>query len=197
MWKAVLAGTAALTVAGATLLYAQTPTQRPERETAPLSRPLLTPDERTALIDARIAGLKAGLKLTPEQEKLWPAVEAALRERAKLRAEHIERLMREREQRRADPSQRGDAIERMKQRADDLAATAAAMRKLADAIDPLYKTLDDSQKKRFALLYRMGGERQFWLRGRDGGPGRDMGPPHRGHGRHGHDRRHRHSEFHL
>src|SRR5439155_23574335 len=34
-------------------------------------------EDVAAFTDARIAGLKAGLKLTPEQEKNWPAVEAA------------------------------------------------------------------------------------------------------------------------
>jgi hypothetical protein len=179
------------------LLYAQTPPTLPDRDGGPrFSRPMLTPDQRAALIDARIAGLKAGLKLTPEQEKLWPAVEAALRERAKLRSERIERFIKMREQRRADPSQRGDVIERMKQRADDMAQSAAAMKKLADAIDPLYKSLDDSQKQRFALLYRMGGERRhLWFRGREWGP--EMGPPQGGPDRQGPDRRQRRTELDL
>ena len=40
-------------------------------------------------IRARIAALKAGLKLTPAQEKNWPALETALREQAKARAARI------------------------------------------------------------------------------------------------------------
>jgi hypothetical protein len=196
MWKVMLAGTTALTLVGASLLYAQTPPP-PDRDGGPrFSRPILTPDERAALVDARIAGLKAGLKLTAEQERHWPALEAALRERAKLRSERIERFMKMREQRRADPSQRGDLVERLKQRADDLAAQAAVTKKLVDAIDPLYKSLDDSQKQRFALLYRMGGERRhFWFRGREWGP--EMGPPQRGPGRQGPDRRQRRTELDL
>ena len=39
----------------------------------------LTPEDRAAFTDARIAALHAGLKLTPDQEKLWPPVEAAIR----------------------------------------------------------------------------------------------------------------------
>ena len=35
--------------------------------------------------------------------------------------------------------------------------TGAALQKLADATDPLYKSLDDNQKRRFAMLSRMGG----------------------------------------
>ena len=36
---------------------------------------------------------------------------------------------------------------------------AAAMKKIADAADPLYKTLDDSQKRRLAVLTHM--DRRF------------------------------------
>jgi zinc resistance-associated protein len=177
MWKAIFAGTTAITVIGASLVYAQqTPPAQPNRDSQRFSRPTLSPEDRAALTDARVAGLKAGLKLTPAQEKNWPAVEAALRDRAKLRADRFERFQKMREQRRADPAQRGDMLERMKSRADDMATSAASLKKLTDAIDPLYKSLDDGQKQRFALLYRAGGDRrQFWFRGGPGGP--DMGPP--------------------
>ena len=37
-------------------------------------------EDRAAFQDARVAALKAGLKLTPAQEKAWPAVEGALRD---------------------------------------------------------------------------------------------------------------------
>jgi hypothetical protein len=37
-----------------------------------------------------------------------------------------------------------------------MAASAAAMKKIADAADPLYKTLDDGQKRRLAFLTHMG-----------------------------------------
>ena len=42
-----------------------------------------------AFTDARVAGLKAGLKLTAEQEKNWPAVETAIRDLAKERADRM------------------------------------------------------------------------------------------------------------
>ena len=64
-----------------------------------------------------------------------------------------------------------------------MAASAAAMKKIADAADPLYKTLDDGQKRRLAVLTGMGhgfgegGWRQrHFERGMDGGDGsRDRG----------------------
>ena len=46
----------------------------------------LSAEDRAAFADARIAGLHAGLKLNPEQEKLWPPVEAAMRDLFKQRA---------------------------------------------------------------------------------------------------------------
>ena len=38
-----------------------------------------SPEDREAFTDARIAALRAGLKLTPDQKKLWPAVEDVIR----------------------------------------------------------------------------------------------------------------------
>ena len=34
---------------------------------------------------------------------------------------------------------------------------ATGLKKLADASEPLYKSLDDGQKRRFSMLLRMGG----------------------------------------
>ena len=59
-----------------------------------------TAADRAAFLDARIAGLKAGLRLSPEQEKLWPPVEGALRETAVKRDARVDAFRREREQRR-------------------------------------------------------------------------------------------------
>ena len=52
-----------------------------------------------------------------------------------------------------------DPVARLRERADNMAATAAAMKKIADAADPLYKTLDDGQKRRLAILTHMEGGR--------------------------------------
>ena len=67
-----------------------------------------------------------------------------------------------------------------------MAASAAALKKIADAADPLYKTLDDGQKRRLAMLTHQGdgrfgggGWRRRFEHGmmggdrdRDDGPGR-------------------------
>ena len=59
MWKALVAGTTILTIAGSTLASAQQPSP-PERS----HRVQLTADDIAAFTDAHIAALKVALKLT-------------------------------------------------------------------------------------------------------------------------------------
>jgi zinc resistance-associated protein len=155
MMKRILAGTIALTIAGAGLAFAQQG-QQSQPHDAQGFRP--SAEDVAALADARVAGLKAGLKLTAEQEKNWPAVEAAIRDLAKERAD---RMATRREARRggdnAQQQPRPDAITRLRQGADAMTARATGLKKLADAAEPLYKSLDDGQKRRFGMLLRMGG----------------------------------------
>ncbi|MGA2126584.1 MAG: hypothetical protein ABSG76_10580 [Xanthobacteraceae bacterium] len=54
---------------------------------APASRPAVVAAV-TVLNDAQIASIKGRLNLTPEQERMWPAVEVALRRLAYARADH-------------------------------------------------------------------------------------------------------------
>ena len=153
MWKPVLAGIAALSIAGAGLALAQQQQQQQEQQQqtrAERWRP--SAEDTAALLDARIAALRAGLKLSAEQEKHWPAVEAAIRELAKQRAD---RMAARRDARGAD-TPRPDAIERMRRGADAMTTRAAALKQLADASEPLYQSLDEGQKRRFAMLMRMG-----------------------------------------
>ena len=146
MWKTVLAGTTALAIAGTTLAYAQ---QGPDgRNRAHHWRP--SAQDISAFGDARIAAVHAGLKLTPEQEKEWPAVESALRDIAKQRSERFTA--------RASADRPKDPIGRMGLRAEAMMQHGAALKKLADAADPLYKSLDDAQKQRFSVLARLGGQ---------------------------------------
>lgn len=169
MKKTIVAGAIALTLAGTGYALAQQAAQpTPPREARGWSA-----DDAAALTDARIAGLKAGLKLTAEQEKNWPAVEAAIRDLAKARTdrmkERTDRMAARREARQGDNAQRPgngpDTIGRLRQGADAMNTRAAGLKKLADASEPLYKSLDDGQKRRFGMLLRMGGRAH-------GGPGR-------------------------
>jgi hypothetical protein len=176
MKKFAIAGIAALAIAGSTAVYAQ---HRPWfHEHARIS-----PEDRAALADARIAAVKAGLKLTADQEKLWPPVEAAVRDFAKLRIDRANARMNARRDDSQDAQKPDDPVARLRDRAESMAATAAAMKRIADAADPLYKTLDDGQKRRLAILTHMGSRfgGGHWRRGmerdgdRGGTPGMDRG----------------------
>jgi zinc resistance-associated protein len=141
MWKALIAGTTILTIAGSTLASAQQPSSAERSHHAQL-----TADDIAAFADARIAAIKTALKLTPAQEKNWPAVEQTLRDISKERAAQREA--------RAAAGQRTDATERLRDRADALTTRAAALRRLADAEKPLYQSLDEAQKRRFGTAFR-------------------------------------------
>ena len=117
----------------------------------------MSPEDRAAFTDARIAAVHAGLKLNADQEKLWPPVEAAVRDFAKLRIDRANARMNAQPDDRSDQQKPDDPVARLRERADNMATSAAAMKKIADAADPLYKTLDDGQKRRLAILTHMGG----------------------------------------
>lgn len=126
----------------------------------------LSAEDRAAFTDARIAGLHAGLKLSAEQEKLWPPVETALRD-----------LSKQRDAQRAARRERGrmseDAPGALRAMADAATARGEALRKLADASTPLFASLDEGQKRRAMVLAR---------------PMRPFGGPHRFGHRHGGER---------
>jgi hypothetical protein len=145
MKKILLAGVAVLAIAGTTVVYAQ---HRPWfREHMRLST-----EDRAALTDARIAAVHAGLKLTADQEKLWPPLESAVRDFAKLRIDRANARMNAKPD---DAQQPDDPVGRLRERADNMAASGAALKKIADAADPLYKTLDEGQKRRLKILTHM------------------------------------------
>src|ERR1700759_4157211 len=165
MKKVLLAGVAALAIAGTTVVYAQ---HRPWFE-----HMRMNPEDRAAFADARIAAVHAGLRLTPDQEKLWPPVGTAGEEFGKLRIDRANARMN------AEKNDQGaqkpdDPVARLRERADNMATSAAAMKKIADAADPLYKTLDDGQKRRLALLthaeHRFSGGEGGWRHHEGMGP---------------------------
>src|SRR6478752_6309771 len=101
MWKTLLAGTTMLMMAGSTLAFAQQPTPADRAH-----HTQLTADDLAAFADARFAALKTALKLTPSQEKNWPAVEQALRDISKARTAR-------RQARESAGQQQTDPIERL------------------------------------------------------------------------------------
>lgn len=140
----------------------------------------MSPEDRAAFLDARIAGVKAGLHLTPDQEKLWGPLESAIRDGVK-RGEDMRRAY-------ADKGPAADPVERLTRAADVATARGEIMHKIADAARPFYASLTDEQRHRLpALMHagggwreRMGEHMRHW---------REWGEEHfgRGHER-GHDR---------
>jgi LTXXQ motif family protein len=105
-----------------------------------------------SLTDARVAMIKAALQLTPDQEKYWPAVEDAIRARAKNRQARFERVAELRDSGPMEALRERNPIELMQRRAEALTQRAADLKKVAEAWEPLYKTLSEDQKKRMAFV---------------------------------------------
>lgn len=109
----------------------------------------MTDVDRAAFLDARLAAVKTGLKLTPDQEKLWPAIDTTVRDNAKVMADLFTKAKAA-----GQPADMIDGINRM---ADMASARADGLHKLADAAKPLFATLSDEQKGRLPMLVRGGG----------------------------------------
>src|ERR1700678_800839 len=99
------------------------------------------------MLDAKLAGMKAALKLTPDQEKSWAPFESAVRDAAKARREAMHE-MRER----MHDDERPSPIERLNQMSDHLAKASSELKLVADAAKPLYDGLDETQKRHFGPL---------------------------------------------
>jgi hypothetical protein len=130
----------------------------------------MSEQDRAAFFSARLAAIKAGLLLTPDQEKLWPPAEAAVRDMVHQRTEARERFRKE-----GRPANPIDALRKM---GEAQAARGEMMKKMADAVGPLYTSLSDDQKRRLRFLGR--GFGRMGMAGQHGfhhhmGPGRDWG----------------------
>lgn len=124
--------------------------------------PGYTDEDTAAVLDARVIALKTVLKLTPEQEKLWPPVEASIRDAVK-------GSMARREARAASllPSSALDLLEQM---ADAEEARAQSVKAFVAAAKPFVASLTPQQLNRlpaFLGLYDGGGaapsSMQLWM----------------------------------
>ena len=155
MLKPVIVATAVLAIAGSSLVYAQQRYDGSGTDGGPRfeHRHRLSAEDMAAYTDARIAALKAGLELTPDQAKNWPAFEQALREMAQLRMERMQ--AREARKQQAQNQTPTTPLERLSRRADNMVKASAVLKRIADAGTPLYMSLNDAQKERFTKLARM------------------------------------------
>jgi hypothetical protein len=125
-----------------------------------------SPEDRAAFFDARVAAIHAGLRLSPDQEKLWPALEGAARDAMKTMMD--------------GPAT--NPIDRLQRRAELLTIRGQSMQKIADAARPLYASLTDEQKHRLPMLMHAGhhGWRErvgMWMRHHGWGRGGEGGGP--------------------
>lgn len=165
MWKKVLGLSTAVMLIGSAALA-----QQPNvgmRDGVPEIQPWRpNADDFAAFTDARVAALKAGLRLTSDQDKNWPAFEQAYRNLAKLRAD---RFAANRDAA-ATPGDQ-NLVDRLQRRADSITQFGTALQDLAKATRPLYQSLDDAQKHRFVAITRFMMQHRHFAMAHGFGPG--------------------------
>jgi hypothetical protein len=115
----------------------------------------LTASQMADRADARTAKMKVDLNLTADQEKNWSGFASAMQDMSKKQADRRIAV------RDARAQQHGtfDALDEMRKSADAQIERSNDRKKLADAAQPLYASLTDQQKSRFAEIL-FGGERE-------------------------------------
>jgi hypothetical protein len=176
MEKRIVTGFAAMGMATAVIFPlsygAQGREMRAERSASAIS-------QTTDRAEARIAILKADLRLSSDQSQHWAGLESVLRDIMAKRAKSWaasndlqtgrassngpvapDPSITEDEQRRDIYSERDahkarlDDIDEMRREADAYTVQAADLRQIADAAQPLYDTLDDRQRHRLVQFVR-------------------------------------------
>jgi LTXXQ motif family protein len=104
-------------------------------------------------VDARIAWLKAELRLTPDQEKNWSSLQTALHDYG---IGQLRSLIggRSASEDRRDRDDRPNDLALMRDEATQLTLRAVSLQRLADAAEPLYGGLDNHQKHRLIQFMR-------------------------------------------
>jgi zinc resistance-associated protein len=118
--------------------------QSPGNIPAGTEKHVFSPADRAAFLDARIAALHAGLTLSPEQEKLWPAVETALRTAANNAMARGQKFK--------DAPAPASLVDRLRRRGENAVARGQNLEAIADGAAPLYATLSEDQKHRLPVL---------------------------------------------
>lgn len=137
----------------------------------PMQKQGFSGTDRAAFLDARITALHAGLKLTPEQERLWPSVESALRMAARNAIASYQKFK--------NAPAGGNLADQIRQRSESTVVRGQNLQAIADAAAPLYAALSEEQRHRLPLLIRgltqqifrhrfalTGNNRELWRRHR-------------------------------
>ncbi len=154
MTKIATFALAALLAGSGTYALAQQPTPAPDAPAASQDqgrqegRPRLSQDDFNRLVDARIASIEAGLKLTADQERLWAPVENAIRTAAG------ERFTRMEERPDRDERRSMDFMQRLEQRSTMMTQRGQRFAAVTTALRPLWDTFSEDQKRIAPRLLR-------------------------------------------
>ena len=170
MQKCIMSGFVAAGVAAAIIVPL---TYGAHGQETPTESNVATIDQSADRADARIAILKADLRLSPEQAKHWSGLASALHDIAVRRAKTwvasrdlqtgraaskspitLDSKERDATLERRAREDRVDDIDEMRKKADAFTIQAAYLRQIADAAQPLYDTLDDRQRHRLVQFVR-------------------------------------------
>jgi hypothetical protein len=125
-------------------------------------------NQSTSITDAAITRFKAALRLTPDQERNWAPVEAAMHDLVQNR---VQRMAKTRDQEAEAAKSAGvkltsprdgvvasdhswTAMDELRAQADERAANGDDTRKFLDASTTLYGSLDSAQQRKFGVLAR-------------------------------------------
>jgi hypothetical protein len=122
----------------------------------------LTANQMADRSDARIAKMKVNLNLTADQDNNWAAFAGAMQDMNRKQADR--RIARR--DTRAQQQGSVDLIDELRRNADTQIEHANERKKLADAVQPLYASLNEQQKSRLAEML-FGGDRERGDRERD------------------------------
>lgn len=112
-----------------------------------------TINQLVAKDEARIATLKANLRITKEQESDWGKFEAALKDISRKRAERRLALMDEWDKREAEKKVMTHA-DSLRMHADALSQRAEEIRAIADATEPFSEKLNNWQRQQVDQIIR-------------------------------------------
>jgi hypothetical protein len=129
-------------------LFAAAPAAAQNQSKNDPNRP--TVSQLVAQDDARIAQLKANLRLNQDQESDWGKLENALKDISKRRAERRIALLDEYEKREKPLTH----AEMLRKHADAMAARAEELRAIADAAEPLTEKFNPQQRQRVDNIIR-------------------------------------------
>ena len=134
---------AALIALAALLTLAPAPAQETAAQAPPGDTPIVeiyTPGDASLVLAARLAALKTVVGMTPEQQKLWIPVDAAIRQAARNAAE--------RRTQRASAATPETFVDLVDRAADAETARAADVKTVTAALRPFVASLSEAQRRR-------------------------------------------------